>query len=704
MKLTARNKLEKPPISFNIPQRSIKLRGVEKVIRPFKRFLEGILESLRCPNPSQTNLVTRQDLVCLRTRFHPGCTSQRWDGPKLFTLRGIEDSDLINTWHEIVVPALPGILENAVGDNYSASLVRKGLSEHSCQAVIQIQIPKMPSQAVCKEIRSQILRYIDEKFSRYRTDVEFSAGSLTLLAGDEVLDVQTYESDAETPIPEDYPYNKTYWDRPGMGASIGLLCTKMISATLGCYVHVDGDLFLLTVKHFITKSYKRLIENTTDKKTLVSPAIVEVDEMKSTLQQFIRDMNSEIGIEWRKKHGDNDSQASDLQPRSTEIENLLQLIDIAQNDLNRLEGDVGRFKLGAIAHLSDSIEQTPVIIGAAPSNAFQGHHMDWALCSVIKERAGVNRHRYRFDVDTGEVDYCAEGSDELGSGLPCQETCQVEPNEQVHFVGQTTGRQRAEISATKMLVSCNKVKTLEWVLIPKGEQTNSKKYGGASGASIIRDRDNKIVGHLWACTKKGLLVFTPINHVFQDIKKKLNAEVVCLAPISTGHGSSPSPLINEEDENEVREICRDKEEESPQKQKTYRKSSMQLPKAQPKAHDTPRDPEPQASAIAPVSPLTTTAATRDASTVQSTLPPTRALSASPLATGRIPLVPRHPTWPKQGSFAEKQSRYFLHLTVTEWPAGRPLPLQRRLLMLQRSANTWPIKKPSLVNQRPLTVS
>src|SRR2546429_6550551 len=72
LKLTSNNKPEKPPISFNLSQRSIKLRGTDKFIKSIKNFLE----EQRHPKPSRAERITPMDLLCLRTRFPPISTQR----------------------------------------------------------------------------------------------------------------------------------------------------------------------------------------------------------------------------------------------------------------------------------------------------------------------------------------------------------------------------------------------------------------------------------------------------------------------------------------------------------------------------------------------------------------------------------------------------------------------------------------------------
>jgi hypothetical protein len=329
--------------------------------------------------------------------------------------------------------------------------------------------------------------------------------------------------------------------------------------------------------------------------------------------------------------------------------------------------------------------------------------MDWALCEVLPDRTGANQHRYQLDVETGKVDFCAGDVEGFGAGQPCQATGPVEADDKVHFVGQTTGLRRGVINAAQTLISCNKVKTLEWTIIPViEEQENLKGYSGASGASIIRDRDNKLVGHLWARGRCGLLVFTPIDHVFRDIKLKLRARNVRLAPAQSSRRSPLSTLAIGDAENEAEEICRDKEEETPVR-KTYRISSMQLPK--PKR--TPPLPNPKLAAdnASLPSPVTTAAASRDTFRAEESLQSIR----SPPPTLTLLSILRSPSWPQEHSFlanntwtvkADKSKlslSYILH-DSPQRSEKRSTPQGHKQPVLQRSSNTWPPTKPRLQNK------
>jgi hypothetical protein len=124
--------------------------------------------------------------------------------------------------------------------------------------------------------------------------------------------------------------------------------------------------------------------------------------------------------------------------------------------------------LGIIAYLSDSSERISVSIDglALLRSGFQeGHYMNWALCRVLPIRAGANQHRYQFDDEIGEVDFCFGDIEEFGVGRSCQDIGSVEVDDRIHFVGQITRRLRGIISIAQIFVSCSKIKILEWTLI-----------------------------------------------------------------------------------------------------------------------------------------------------------------------------------------------------------------------------------------------
>ena len=282
-------------------------------------------------------------------------------------------------------------------------------------------------------------------------------------------------------------------------------CTRKVSTTSCCYVQIDGEKFLLTVNHFIEDSRSKNDNGMEDKLSLTSPALLEMDELLKYYNQFLRSVDIEIEEAIRTQYGE-------IWPSELEYSDKLQALEEEKNYAQSLlEETSARLKdenyliLASFVHQSKSGSRIPV--GATTAlwsergyiDTEIRHLMDWALYSV-SNRAGVNRIRHEIDPDERMVDYYAGDTENLGAGEPCQRTCNVEPNAEVYYVGQTSGRQTAEINAAPMLVSRGGTKTLEWTLtVPEKEQKEDSNYAGDSGVGIMRISDNSFVGLLWGC-------------------------------------------------------------------------------------------------------------------------------------------------------------------------------------------------------------
>jgi hypothetical protein len=214
-----------PSISYNAFQRSIQLRGSGALMKFLKAHLEEYLKKNQHTTPSLTK---RNSLNLL-------CSKKPHVGSKIFAMRHREDSELLRTWHEKIIPALPTLLATKLRRNYSASLVRKGTSKSSGRAVIQIQSLKSPYSPVQAHISKLILDLINDGTIFFDVQIHFLAGRPTLLAGEmlgsellvspEPRDLESQDADAEF---GGYPYWRRYWQTPGPGASVGLRCTKAV--------------------------------------------------------------------------------------------------------------------------------------------------------------------------------------------------------------------------------------------------------------------------------------------------------------------------------------------------------------------------------------------------------------------------------------------------------------------------------------------
>lgn len=246
-------------IFFDVWTRTVKLQGTERTTGRVKMQLEDSLKKM-------LKLISAEDGSSTSTdcRYSPkhfsrqnlNSKSPNAIPPKIFALRTREDSEIANAWTKHILPRLASILSPNVGSDYSATLVRQGLSESSSAAVIRIQSANGQSEPIREVIRRKINQICDDN-NRERIDVHFSKGKLMLLGSpsprlpiNETVQIEDNDENDEN----EFPHHKRYWRYPGMGASIGMRCSKTVSATLGGYILLDKKRYLISVDHFIQES------------------------------------------------------------------------------------------------------------------------------------------------------------------------------------------------------------------------------------------------------------------------------------------------------------------------------------------------------------------------------------------------------------------------------------------------------------------
>jgi hypothetical protein len=538
---TNSEKQKMPVVSFNTSRRSILLRGPLYIINFCKGFLEKDLEAIRSSRPLiyLDGASTKRRLGVkdhLRTDFQTPAAPRRSfrNSNKIFAVRKEEDAYLLDLWMKKILPSLFKILDESIGNEYSASLVREGASEQSASAVVRIESPQLPTSTTKDDILQQLDKSCGFILAESRIEVQFSTGALVLLSGN-----RPRRSNANTDDKRVLPFHTRYWEYPGMGASIGLLCTEEEFATLGCYVEVDKQKYIMTINHFIEKSYRKVESGIEDKCTLTSPALAKVKTMREDLGRLLSTLEGDMAAEFRKNFGGRDVSMADLSPLPQGMLEIHRKRAFVSEFAAELEKDKKDFKIGSLAHQckSDGIARLCTANSTVASDpsvyseldlqpAEMCHRMDWALFKV-DSRVGTNRHRYRYNHDDGTTDYFPENK-EHGEGDICQDTCIVESNEKILFVGQTNGCLTGEINAALRAVNYQGRKTLEHhIVITPEHKKSGKEYGGDSGAVVLRISDNRLVGLVWGCINNDV-VFTPINTVFADIKETLKANDVRL--------------------------------------------------------------------------------------------------------------------------------------------------------------------------------
>ncbi|MCJ1286369.1 hypothetical protein MMC26_005714 [Xylographa opegraphella] len=569
-------------ITYNTTKGVIQLRGPARAAHQARLKLQGILETLlrraglqvvKRSSTRWSNAFADEMRSESTKRVYNGRTAGKQF--HTFAVRA-EDKVLIHAWNNVISPNLPNILGPRIGRSYSVNLVRLGLSELSAHPYIRIQSPRLQSSHVKKEIRKAICDLCD-KSGLIHIDLRFSTGSVRLLATSrdrpplrgqkqqEAEEEDAYSaSESDDDVPE-FPYHKRYWEYPGSGASIGLQCTRSVSATLGGYISVDGQSYLLAVDHFIDKSKENCSGPLADQLVLTSPSLFDVEDMSEQLEQSIQGVRAHI---LSLCHGLPELSRSNL-PES------MMVLERTEESLLELRGELVKsedaFELGKLAHRFQRTYRSATVLNSSSSGPIKrvNHRMDWALFSV-NQRQGENRHRYRYE--NGSM---ALTSDQpRGDGPLCQATCDPEPNKRVYFVGQRSGRQQGVIHPLLSTVCMDGVVTEEWSIIVQRDRPQEEWLPGDSGAWIYREDNDKLVGQLWGL-HEDLLLFTPIHVVFADIKETLLATDVRLHP---GFGvAQPIPVNSVASSTNTIQICEVKEKtKMPRKSRGYKLGTIPL--------------------------------------------------------------------------------------------------------------------------------
>ena len=300
---------------------------------------------------------------------------------------------------------------------------------------------------------------------------------------------------------------------------------------------VDGDIYFLTTDHFLEKALRQTtLTNPLSRSTceLTSPSLYDVHDLRLSLDASIKGVEIEI--------------REALEPHA----------DLTPHDIREFEGfekdllDWHKRLLGFRQELYKPDEkfvlgEVKYRCGRPETEVWHNfkkvpRKMDWALCSINPDRRGENRHRHQDWAAFNDNFYDEEGRSPLGVGELCTQTAQPTEGSSVHYVGAGTGYQKAFINPPETLTSREYSVTCEWSLILPDRQSGI--HNGDSGAWIIKDGSNKLVGMLWG-EQDNLLHFTPINEIFQHIKDVLSTEDVTLPP--TLPGNPPG----------IQHICRD---------------------------------------------------------------------------------------------------------------------------------------------------
>lgn len=337
------------------------------------------------------------------------------------------------------------------------------------------------------------------------------------------------EKEEDSNTEEPWPYFRRYWKRPGMGASIGLENCQGVSATSGCYIDVDHVTYMLTANLSIKRSPDAVEDDTSDIATIVSPALSDVDNMRKMFKLTRLDLEKQITSMWS-SYSDTDLKANGLISQSHEYQDMLDRIDRITEELRLLSQPEDMFRLGTVKHRSNRDED----ISSRDSGSINLRpRLDWALCQVLPDRKGENRHRFLYAKGRNEIDFSSGDTDGLGAGEGIQSIGSVQSGDLVYFVGQASGLWHGIANPAPDLLCADGVESSEWAIRPTPEPWDDQKIlRDDLGAAVIHCSDRTIVGLLWG--GDGLLLyFTPIQAIIKDIKRVTGSNNVNLTPIQT---------------------------------------------------------------------------------------------------------------------------------------------------------------------------
>ena len=324
-------------------------------------------------------------------------TTQRGDSEeahKIFPISIKTDRIFVKIWVESILPALDQILVDRLGSTYTASLVRRGQTCIGAFPCILIESPKIPRSETQARIEEDLIGIYHKHRVTDHVSVKFIRGGIQKLSGEQ--DDST-DSDDTTAQKRKFNFNRPC-TKPGMGASLGLLLSSTVSATLGGYIVINGEQYILTSEHFAAKSQESSVNDDDNHdilgtETIISPSRPDLSEITENLKQNTRDYRAKI----------EDILEKIPQPifpggfGSTELEELYSGQRIVQKYLGQVNKKCNNFALGNV------FKRTAGDLRAALSNQYLSgistavrikHKMDWAICGV-NQRRGENRHKYQ---------------------------------------------------------------------------------------------------------------------------------------------------------------------------------------------------------------------------------------------------------------------------------------------------------------------
>ena len=536
-------------------EETIKLAGDAETIERAKAFLQHIMSGISEKagskyllqwSPEAESISSPRAYICDAPKIQGGDNGE--PPVKVFAIKPKDDGELVRIWMNSILPALPDILSQGVGGTYAASLVRRGSSDLTANPCIQIESPYIPGPENRASIEEALNKICHANGQRRGIQVLFTKGRLQKLFQGPDSDTGGEDSDQQF---LHFNLNRPC-TKPGMGASLGLMCSTKVSATLGGYILVDGLKYILTSDHFVERSRDTTINGGVvmeNQNTLVSPSLADLAQMAECLEQTERDFKAKTKSQWQKYLGDRDIQPSELDTVlfPERVADVIKFKHIREL-LNQVKKPHEDFTLGKVFRRSKEPRRALDAQALGPDFADRANlanlmrSMDWAMCQV-NHRAGENRPKYRSNDDAKAASYIHESTRADEPVEICHEICDIDPAAQVYYVGQKSGHREGTVNGVPALICINTVKSHEWFILgSKGQLIQRQSVEGDSGAWVIRKYDNQLMGQVNAYSS-GQIFFTTIKDIFADIQDQFDVMVSLPAIQRTSRAAAiPMPV------------------------------------------------------------------------------------------------------------------------------------------------------------------
>lgn len=441
----------------------------------------------------------------------------------IFVLKKNQDAELIHFW-ETNLDRLSENFAQSCKRLVSIHFFRMGGTEATAFPTILINTSQVLGVVDQEAVRS----VISKMFTNYNLSLPVNVVHIAFKQASLRRSVDHHTS-ALPPICR--PRNVIFSNVPETGASIGIEGSLQDTATLGCYLSVNGLPMVLTVDHLLPdrdQPWNGLVNIThlseQDRLELLAPVLKELISSNSQVINHSCSLCTYL---------------KDVQFASFDEANFLASYDTF---LHRFDG--GRTCSLFQRLLSKSIGNMKVpetsALGSFHARSGRGwtsfplrerkyrREMDWALFEVL---------------DVRKSELLIHHSPRISEVRELYST-PIDPGALIRSLGRTSGHQVGQINETTSLVFQEewpsiRYYTREWCVLrrPDTEIQDWEAGGigvdGDSGGIIVDERYNGIYGMLWGRIVDGpntLCIFTPLLDIFDDISDRKRGTSICLLP------------------------------------------------------------------------------------------------------------------------------------------------------------------------------